>query len=207
MIVNFINPTHYNKNEVNENNHLRSTSYDSYEDSTTRKYGNINTESNIDSHYNICIVASCIFILYFILTVPMVFIDIIIGIMYENNTGVYPSGVQDDTCGQVSNLILDLDIKKWLIVNGIIGYVGLIIIICLKCVYTEEGFAKRLIKRFGYVINIFLLIWTGFGMSLFFRDYYDKTSCFTILVYNYLLIRMILAPLIGFFKLMELYFC
>jgi hypothetical protein len=195
MIVNFINPNHYNKNNKNnknENEALKSTSYDRYGESDIYE-GNKVTEIN-NNIYTLCIISSFIFILYFILIVPMFFIDIIIASMYQLN---------DSICKEVPNPTIKID--KWLFVNGIMGYTGLGIIICLKRIYTEEGITKRMIKAFGYVINFFLLIWSGFGITLFFKEYYGKIGCFSLFSYNYILIRLILSPIVGFFKLIEVY--
>lgn len=199
MILNFINPNHYNKNEPTENKALKSTSYDRYEDSVIPcddipEANESNRLTEINNIYTVCIISSCIFILYFILIVPMFFIDIIIALMYSLNKSV---------CKEVPYPIIKID--KWLFVNGIIGYIGLILIVCLKRVYTEEGFGKTMVKAFGYIINFFLLIWSGLGITLFFKEYYGKIGCFSSFVYNYILIRMILSPIVGFFKLMEVY--
>lgn len=196
MIVNFINPSHYNNKERNENNPLKSV-YDRYEYSSTRVENSL--ENSIEKQYSsniytICIISSLVFILYFILIVPMFFMDIFIGLMYE---------LDEFTCKEVQNPIVKID--KWLFLNGIIGYLGLIILICLKRIYIDEGFGRRILKIFGYVINVFLFIWTGLGLTLFFKDYYEKTDCFNSYIYNYILIRMILAPIVGFFKFMEIY--
>lgn len=168
MIVNFIRLRNNLEEHNNHNNH------------------NTQDDSNI---YNLCIVSSCVFIIYFLLTVPMLFMDIILGIVYE------------DKCISNSNI----NINDWLIVNGIICYLHLFVLILLKRVYTEDAFFRKLLKYSGYMISLIILIWSIIGIVTFFKYYYDIHQPCSSFFYNYLFIRIILSPLITVLRFVEMY--
>ena len=157
---------------------------------------NINDINNIN---NVCFISCCVFILYFLLTVPSIFIDIILGFIY--NTYRY-------NCS--TRVISILSIDKWLITNGILCYLNLIILILLKIVYTDNTFFRKLLKYSGYIITIFILSWTMLGFIIFFRyyygyyGYYGNEKC-PMFFYNYLFIRIVLSPLIIILRFVELY--
>lgn len=145
--------------------------------------------SNIMS---VCILGSCIYIIYSILLVIPIFADLIFGFTnvyyYNNYNCINPQNSKSPF----------IDITSWILVNGLFGYFGIIMYIKLKFINTEEGFCKKLTRMSCYAINLFSLIWIIIGMISFFINYYNTDKCISSypLLYNYLLIRMILGPLI-----------
>lgn len=91
-----------------------------------------------------------------------------------------------------------IDITSWMLLNGLLGYLGVVMYINLKYINREEGFCNKMTRVFCYVISLFSLIWISLGMTSFFKNYYKVEKCLSLypLLYNYLLIRMILGPLI-----------
>jgi len=156
------------------------------------KLRNVEQENNnniiTDDTCNICIFSSCLFILYFLLTVPMIFMDIILGIMYKDNCIANSS----------------ININDWMTTNGIVCYLHLFILILLNRVYTDNTFFRKLLKYSGYIINIIILIWAIIGSVIFFKYYYTDNKC-PLFFYNYLLIRIILSPLIVILRFIEIY--
>jgi len=142
---------------------------------------------------SLVIVSFMVLLLYFLFNVVTVFFDFIFGFMdvYDYNP--------------VNPLV---KIKSWLIVNGIFGYIGLILLVILGRIYTENNenvFARKTIKISCYFINGFLVVWTSIGMVSFFVNYYNMNTSHKFF-YNYLLIRIIIAPIISVYKLAEIYF-
>lgn len=163
--------------------------------------GKNNEDESLSSLYSTCIIISLVYILYFILNVMTVFTDIILGIMY--GTDIY-NGSMLKAKGQL------IDIKKWLLVNGLFGYLGIVILILLKRVYSIDNLGNRLsrkiIKVSGYMINILMSLWSVIGIVSFFKyNYNDDNEDNTTFLYNYIFIRLIISPLICIFKLLELY--
>jgi hypothetical protein len=170
---------------------LRNIGEDNENTQVSHTYNTFNNIESNDSYnsYNLCIISSCVFIIYFLLTIPTLFMDIIIGFMY--------------TCSpsQLNNLIT---INNWLITNGILYYVKLTILILLNRVYTEDTLFRKILKYTGYLITIFILMWSTLGIVIFFTYYYKTEKC-QIFFYNYILIRIVLSPLIVILRFIEIY--
>jgi len=152
------------------------------------------TEYVYTTEYDICCISCCIFIIYFLLTVPTIFMDIIFGFMYTYNC----------SSQQFTN---ELTISRWLITNGILCYINLFFLILVKIVYTDNTFIRKLLKYSIYIITIFILAWTVLGLVIFFKYYYGNygnENC-PIFFYNYLLIRIILSPIIVILRFAEIY--
>ena len=143
-----------------------------------RNQRNIEEEHFSNCNYTLFCLSFMTLLLYFLFNVATVFFDFIFGVVY---------------------------IKSWLIVNGILGYIGLILLVMMTRIYTEDTFLRKTLKMSAYFINGFLVVWTVIGMTSFFRDYYGIDTSHKVL-YNYLLIRMILAPIISLYKLGEICF-
>jgi hypothetical protein len=150
-----------------------------------------NNDDNFNISYDLCCLFSCVYILYFLISVPFIFLDVIFAIgSYRCDTETKPL----------------INIISWLLVNGIFGYIGLIIIILLRNkIYQKEICFYKSIYISGYVINGFLIIWSILGLTTFIKSYYGNEICDKTL-YTYLTIRMILAPLIGVFKFLEVHY-
>jgi hypothetical protein len=73
------------------------------------------------------------------------------------------------------------------------------LIIIRKEVFDKHGLNYKIVRTLGLVINGFLLIWTGIGMTSFFMNYdiYDN---------YYIMLRMAIAPLFSILKLLEMYY-
>ena len=177
--------------------------------STEEDYQNYNTFNTSDisdtfssyenNTYNICFISSCLFILYFLLTVPAIFLDIIFGVIYNDNYSI------------ISLSINIITISKWLITNGILCYINLVILILLKRVYTDDTFFRKILKFSGYIITIIVLMWTILGIVIFFVYYYKNYENYEnyengpTFFYNYLFIRIVLSPLILILRFVEIY--
>ncbi len=141
---------------------------------------------------NILCVSCMTIILYFSLNVLPVFLDFIFGLM-------------DFYDYVVENPVVDM--KNWLIVNGIFGYIGLLLLVMVTRIYRDDTFLRRLLRVGAYVVNGFSLIWVIIGAVCFFGKYYNmKDYTSHIFFYNYLLVRMILGPIISLYKFFEVYF-
>lgn len=162
-----------------------------------RDRGRIEQETNIayndrNNSNNILWVSCMAMILYFSLNILPVFLDFIFGFM-----DFYDYVVQNPL----------VDMKKWLIVNGIFGYIGLLLLVMITRIYVDDTFLRRLLRVGGYVFNGFSFVWIIIGMVCFFGKYYNmKDYTSHIFFYNYLLVRMILGPIVSIYKFFELYF-
>jgi len=158
---------------------------------------------NITEYNNICFISCCLF-LYFLLTVPTIFMDIIMGFMYSY---IYSCPI----CSTSIKILNELSIDNWLIVNGILSYLNLMMLIFLNKIYTDNNFFRKLLKYSAYIITIFILVWTILGSIIFFKYYYNNDYANNLnnecpFFYNYLFIRIIiLAPLIVILRFVEIY--
>ena len=181
-----------NIGEDNYNENFRiSHNYNTFNNTVSNDSYNSNNSNNSNNYYNLCIISSCIFIIYFLLTIPTLFMDIILGFMFINN------------CSSIKSINL-ITINNWLITNGILYYINLTILILLNRVYTENTFFRKILKSSCYLIAIFILIWSILGITIFFTYYYKTEKC-QVFFYNYILIRIFLSPLIVIFRFIEIY--
>jgi hypothetical protein len=170
------------------------------------EYNEINTTSDYTYNryrYNICFISCCAFIIYFLLTVPTIFMDVIIGFMYRD---IYTC----PTCPVSIKLLNELSINNWLIVNGLMSYLNLMMLVLLNKVYTDNTFFRKLLKYSTYIITIFVLTWTVLGSIIFYKYYYNNVYADDLnnkcpFFYNYLFIRIVLAPLIVILRFVEIY--
>jgi hypothetical protein len=151
--------------------------------------------NNIPYSYNLCMIYGCVYVIYFLFSVCTVFLDIIFGIIDIYN---------EYNC--ISNFTL-IHITKWLLVNGLLGYLSLTLLILIKRVYTEDNFCRKLLRVINFFIILLISIWTILGIFSFFKYYYGVELCISEypLLYNYLQVRLILSPLIIILRLFELY--
>ena len=169
-----------------------------------REYNELSTLNQINTTpYNTCFVSCCVFIIYFLLTVPTIFMDVIIGFMYRDiySCPTYPVSIK---------LLNELSINNWLIVNGILSYLNLMMLVLLNKVYTDNTFFRKLLKYSTYIISIFVLTWTVLGSIIFYKYYYNNDYTVDLnnkcpFFYNYLFIRIVLAPLIVILRFVEIY--
>lgn len=153
------------------------------------EYISLNNNSNI---FNVVLVGCCLYITYSMLVVIPVFSDLIFGFVNVYHYECY-------NCITSKNAKTPfVDITSWMLINGLLGYLGIIMYINLKHINVEEGFCNKLVRLFCYVINFLSLIWIILGMISFFRNYYKVDNCVSSypLLYNYMLVRMILGPII-----------
>ncbi len=156
------------------------------------EYQEIRDTNNETYNCNICFFSCCIIILYFLLSIPTIFMDIIIGAIHR-----------DDMC--VTNPVID--INKWLIINGIFGYIILGMLILLNKVYVEDNFCRKFLKISSYMMNGFMVVWMALGIFSFFNYYYNDKTCMEYhFFYNYVLIRIVISPLLIFLKITETYY-
>ena len=176
MILNFIYA------EYSERSKDGSKSY------TTILSNAVDTEQN-KSLYDTCCMSVLVCSMYFLLNVLPVFFDFIFGLM-----DVYDYKPDHPI----------VDMKSWLIVSGLFGYAGLILLVLITRVYRQDTFVRRMLRVFAYVINGFIVVWSGIGMTCFFSSYYNmKNYTSHNVFYNYLLIRMVLSPIISLYKFIE----
>lgn len=159
-----------------------------YKDKTSSLIERDKEESYVN--YSVLCVSFMSMLLYFLFNIATVFFDFIFGFM--DTYDYFPMNPF-------------VEIKSWLTVSGVFGYIGLILLVMLTRIYREDTFVRKVGKISAYFTNTFMLIWTGVGMASFFRDYYGMNTSHTFF-YNYLLIRMILAPITSIYKLCEVYF-
>jgi len=177
------------------------------EEDTTDTRINLNSNSNSNNNlpenvYNLCFISCCVFTLYFLLTVPTIFMDIILGFMYNNNSY---------NCTEEKNEIQNITIDKWLITNGISCYLHLTSLILLRRVYTDNTVSRKICKYSLDALTIFIFGWTILGLTIFFSYYYNSSFLFSpgqlcpSFFYDYLFIRMILSPLTAILRFGEMY--
>lgn len=143
--------------------------------------------SNISNIFSVLLLGFCVYLMYSIFIFVPIFADLIFGFVNVYYYNTY-------NCVQHPFI----DITSWMLLNGFLGYLGVVMYINLKYIIREEGFCNKMIRVFCYVISLFSLIWISIGMISFFKSYYKVEKCTSLypLLYNYLLIRMILGPLI-----------
>lgn len=144
-------------------------------------------DSNI---FNVFLIGCCSYIIYSMLVIIPVFADLIFGFVNVYYYDTY-------NCVTSKNHPF-IDITSWIMLNGLLGYLGIVMYINLKYIHLEEGFCNKIVKVSCYVISFFSLVWIILGMISFFKNYYNVEKCIFLypLLYNYVLIRMILGPII-----------
>ena len=153
---------------------------------------NRNSYEGSNNLFNIFLVGFCTYLIYFTLVIIPVFIDLIFGFVNVYYYNKYECIFYENAKTPF------IDITSWMLVNGLFGYLGIVMYINLKYIHTEYGFCNKLVRVFCYFISLFSLLWNIFGMISFFRNYYKVDKCISSypLLYNYTLIRMILGPII-----------
>jgi hypothetical protein len=135
---------------------------------------------------DLCIIGCSLLIGYIILSIGPLILDILFGFSNIINCNILQKPL--------------IDIFIWMRVNGIISLSTLIMLIIIrKEVFDKHGLNYKIVRTLGLVINGFLLIWTGIGMTSFFMNYdiYDN---------YYIMLRMAMAPLFSILKLLEIYY-
>lgn len=140
--------------------------------------------------FNVFLIGCCSYIIYSMLVIIPVFADLIFGFV-----NVYYYDTYNCVTSKNDPYI---DITSWMLVSGLLGYLGIVMYINLKYIHVEEGFCNKLVRVFCYVISFFSLVWVILGMVSFFKNYYRVDKCISLypLLYNYVLVRMILGPII-----------
>ena len=163
---------------------LKNYGGENYEKSDIRSN---NDEINENITCNLCFIPFLIGLLYFILNIFTVFMDSIFG---------FYNYINDIDCSLMNN---------WLIVNGIFGYVGLTALILIKLVYKDQSMCKKFILFLGIFANGLMLLFSAVSIAWFFKGFYNNPQCLSHpFFYNYMLIRIVLAPLINIYKIIEI---
>ena len=105
-----------------------------------RNQRNIEEEHFSNCNYTLFCLSFMTLLLYFLFNVATVFFDFIFGVVY-----IYDYSPTNPI----------VEIKSWLIVNGILGYIGLILLVMMTRIYTEDTFLRKTLKMSAYFINGF----------------------------------------------------
>jgi hypothetical protein len=132
------------------------------------------------------------------ISIVTVFLDIIFGYTTYTNENDYKLYICEN------NPLIE--INKWLLANGLFGYLGLITFLIIKKISMDD-FSKKVVKVFHYVTHGFCFFWSIIGIYVYFKYYYGINKCIHInpFLYYYSFIRLIFAPIIYLYKIIE--FC
>lgn len=142
-----------------------------------------------DNNNDLCIAFSMVAISYFLITIPFGFVDIILPF---TNINCILNG-------------LKLSIFDWMLINGIFMLLSLVSIVIIR--KANDNFTYNFFKTINIIASIFIAIWSLVGCIIFYKYYYSENilqNCDNGFI-NYLIIRMIIAPVTAFIKIIELF--